>query len=204
MSDRRSAQTVWHVIARSSARRRADEAGTERVWEPSWNHPGSALVAPPFANSARAATRRCDRAHRSTRRWPSFPVFGLRRPTEHRAETPTLPQRTLRAIRKPRVPAEGSRHSVFEHLDARAQQRRPGGVTLTGTVPMDERQPLPPHAFGPWGNRSRGRSDSTCERARSCWGGSLSEVPSESGASSTVNPGLSVAISNSTPPGSRK
>ncbi|MFC5041609.1 hypothetical protein [Ornithinimicrobium kibberense] len=45
---------------------------------------------------------------------------------------------------------------------------------------------------------------SMASRLGSSHGGSLSERPSSSRGSSTSKPGVSVAISNSTPPGSRK
>jgi len=55
----------------------------------------------------------------------------------------------------------------------------------------------------PVGKRTGGTARSMAARSRSSHGGSLSFVPSFSAGSSTVKPGLLVAISNSTPPGSR-
>src|SRR5260370_8125444 len=49
-----------------------------------------------------------------------------------------------------------------------------------------------------------GRTSSICGRARSSQGGRRSLAPSSSTVSSLVNPGESVAISKSMPPGSRK
>src|SRR5690606_40318954 len=76
------------------------------------------------------------------------------------------------------------------------------------------RQPLrerpaagrPAHGSCPcsFGSRIRGRAASTSARWGSIRGGRLRRVPRESGSSSTAKPGPSVAISNSTPPGSRK
>ena len=54
------------------------------------------------------------------------------------------------------------------------------------------------------GRRSRGRMRSSTGRCDSSHGGRRSFEPSSAGASSAVNPGGSVAISKSTPPGSRK
>src|SRR5205807_8154306 len=59
-------------------------------------------------------------------------------------------------------------------------------------------------ALSSWGSSIGGSRLSISARCGSSHGGNTSRVPRPSAVSSTVNPGPSVAISKSTPPGSRK
>jgi hypothetical protein len=130
-------------------------------------------------------------------------------------------------------PAEEPRHTVLEHRAARGQHRGAGNqrppeaeqVVLVATRAVQQQQGLalesrPPHvrpgteagacgahelpATGSSSTRNAGRTCSICSRLGSSQGGSLRWRPSSSRGSSTSKPGWSVAISKSTPPGSRK
>src|SRR5277367_3019117 len=108
------------------------------------------------------------------------------------------------------IALEEARHVAFEHVPARRDERRPGGdlaaerqhVGFVAARSMEKE------------NRRKARVDPRLEAmdvgecARHQWfprdGGNLSARPSESMGSSTAKPGGSVAISNSTRPGSRK
>src|SRR5436190_1079765 len=120
--------------------------------------------------------------------------------------------------------AKESRHPIFEHLASWAEQRSSGielaskrdEIALVSASAVQKQQRaigaarnelvnkvrLRPHDLrGTW---IGGRIVSICERADSIHGGRRRCLPSSSSFSSKVKPGGSVAISKSTPPGSRK
>ena len=85
---------------------------------------------------------------------------------------------------------------------------REGGARVSNGLVLVQRAPAgiggaPSHDPAP-GSRTGGNRRSIFARLGSSQGGSLSDVPRRSAASSTANPGGSVAISNKIPPGSRK
>ena len=83
---------------------------------------------------------------------------------------------------------------VMEHDQA-------GGIAVRRPLAVLERA----HATAAARGLTTGDSTrSSCSRRCSCWAGSFSASPRCSGSSSTAKPGESVAISNSTPRGSRK
>src|SRR5437762_2097922 len=117
-----------------------------------------------------------------------------------------------------------SRHSILQHFAARAEQRSRGielaskrdEIALVSASAVQKQQRaigaarnelvnkvrLRPHDLrGTW---IGGRIASICERADSIHGGRRRCLRSSSSFSSKVKPGGTVAISNSTPPGSRK
>src|SRR5205823_4335558 len=128
--------------------------------------------------------------------------------------------------------AEKSRRAVFQNVAAWAEDRCTGSDCLTDTdeivlvasrtVKDEKRLPgcrvssgleavdeaeIFRHALGPRSSRGMrmfGRSASISKRRGSSHSGSLSDWPRTSAGSSTAKPGESVAISKSTPPGSRK
>ncbi len=120
--------------------------------------------------------------------------------------------------------AEESRHSIFENfatrtensggrinlvselnkimlISAGAVQKEQGSLRTTGHEFVNEIEHLL-HCLV--GTLMAGRISSICERVGSSHGGSRKLLPNSSRVSSNVKPGGSVAISNSTPPGSRK
>src|SRR5687767_14623395 len=127
--------------------------------------------------------------------------------------------------------AKKTRSSSFQNFPARADDRRTRSdglgnsdqVVLVATGPVQNEQcvanarrrraktvyepQITRHALGPWssiGSWMLGSSASVSKRRGSSHEGSLSERPSESTRSSIEKPGPSVALSNNTPPGSRK
>jgi hypothetical protein len=103
--------------------------------------------------------------------------------------------------------------------------RSPLRFARSPQTPLIQRPPAPPaplevrdeilerirRQVGPTDNRHwrryAARAGSTASmslRRGSYWGGSFRDLPSEETGSSIAKPGMSVAISNSTPPGSRK
>src|SRR5581483_3635927 len=128
--------------------------------------------------------------------------------------------------------AEEARHIAFKRLPARTEPPRARGQHLpyllhtvlvsarsvqqqqrrllpgpTGNILMDKVQRVGIRShFGssPPGKRIGGTLCSMRSRCDSYIGGSIRRVPNRSGVSSMAKPGGSVAISNRTPPGSRK
>src|SRR6266581_385242 len=120
--------------------------------------------------------------------------------------------------------AEESRHSVFEDLAARTQNRgsrinlasERNKIMLISTSAMQKQQgslrstghefvnEVEPRVHWLAGTLMAGRTSSICERVGSSHGGRRKWLPNSSRLSSDVNPGGSVAISKSTPSGSRK
>ena len=96
----------------------------------------------------------------------------------------------------------GIRSSSFPPVPCKSEERR-AGLVVTWKVAMDETE-VRGHALSPAGTCSGGRTSSSLSRRVSSQGGSLRCVPSSASPSSTAKPGGSVAISNRTPPGSRK
>ena len=123
-----------------------------------------------------------------------------------------------------RQASEESRRAVLEHLAARRQQRRTGAPPCArARSGRSRRRPcrgaggaavpgfLPPVRNGGYAtadcsspHATSGSCASMSRRFASRNGGSLSAWPRLAGASSISKPGPSVAISNRTPPGSRK
>src|SRR2546430_1173727 len=101
-----------------------------------------------------------------------------------------------------RQPPEKTRHSVFEHLSARAQQvrvRRERAaereqVVFVSTCPMQQQKRGRRGAAHEFvneiahGKTSGGRPAAICARADSSQGGSFSDVPSSDAGSSSVKP----------------
>src|SRR6266404_2997558 len=120
--------------------------------------------------------------------------------------------------------AEESRHSVFEDLAARTENcgsrinlaSERNKITLVSASAVQKQQgslrtarhefvnKVEPRFHCLAGTLMAGRTSSTCERVGSSHGGRRNWLPNSSRLSSNVKPGGSVAISNSTPPGSRK
>src|SRR5829696_5741499 len=82
-------------------------------------------------------------------------------------------------------------------------QERRTGLIVAGEVAMVEAE-VRGHTLSPDGTCKGGSTSSSLSRRVSSQGGSLRCVPSSDSSSSTAKPGGSVAISNRTPPGSRK
>src|SRR5262245_31381225 len=116
-------------------------------------------------------------------------------------------------------------HAVFDHLAARREQRRAGRnqpaklqqvvLVAAGAVQQQEGRGFEPGARLEAMNEvqmlvhqaalsSDGSTPSICLRCGSRNGGSFRSWPSVATGSSTAKPGMSVAISNRMPPGSRK
>src|SRR5215212_707532 len=102
----------------------------------------------------------------------------------------------------------GKRFSEFYEVflvPARAVQQEDcrACLVLARQIAVDETE-VGAHELSPAGTRSGGRTSSSLSRRVSSQGGSLRCSPRCSWSSSTAKPGGSVAISKSTPPGSRK
>src|SRR6202043_3561403 len=120
--------------------------------------------------------------------------------------------------------SEESRHSIFENFAARTEnrgsrinlasewneimlvsagavQKQQGSLRTPGHEFVNKIEPLL-HCLT--GTSMAGRISSICERVGSSHGGTRKLLPNSSKLSSSVKPGRSVAISHSTPPGSRK
>lgn len=128
--------------------------------------------------------------------------LGVRTPED--AQGVVLSGRQAVGLEEPGVlPVEqrGAAQEVQERL-LRAAGERPALADLASQMVHHGRYPVAGVVA------SAGSSSGSVCSIRARWGssqaGSLSAAPSFSGLSSTVNPGGSVAISNSTPPGSRK
>src|SRR5262245_61231977 len=128
-------------------------------------------------------------------------------------------------------PAEETGHAVLQDCAAYREHRSPGRKMITKrqqvvfvatrTVQQQQRRPrcafigrqenmrsietglLACHGMS-MSSCSGGSAAAICSRLGSSQGGNLRLRPSSSNGSSTAKPGASVAISNSTPPGSRK
>src|SRR2546426_10682714 len=123
-----------------------------------------------------------------------------------------------------REPAEESRHSIFENFATRAKntgsginlasewnkimlisagtvQKEQGSHRTTGHEFVNE---IEPRFHFLVGTLIGGRISSIWDRVGSSHGGRRKLLPNSSGLSSEAKPGESVAISKSTPPGSRK
>ncbi len=121
-------------------------------------------------------------------------------------------------------PAEEARHAVLQHLAARRKQRRIRGnraakreeivFVTAGAVQKEEwcrswpcarLEAVNERQRGHHANASIGGNAASISLLRgSRKPGSFNELPSKSTGSSIAKPGMSVAISNRTPPGSRK